>query len=387
MMTKTINNLRKKGVFKTFFLITLAVLLSCEDTETSTDTEIIKTIPIAAFTETVDVADWKTYNFTNRSTNALEYAWDFGDGTSSSEEQPSKTFAIGGSYTVKLTVSNASSTTDTVESIIEVFNPNAPKADFTAIQDTNDWKIYKFTNQSVNSVSYAWDFGDNTASTDAEPSKTFAGAGTFVVKLTATGVASDFDTLEKTIKVVDPNAPIPATKAAVLLNGSIDEFTGDKNDNNDAWETDPPNSLKDGSASPYLWDNIGLSGLGKKAAGITTGKHTGEYALKFDSDVRRAYQPFEVEVGVEYTISMYVKAETADDFNIYILNNEVQDENDLAGNSDKVFTIKPTTSYVEYSFTFKPTTTAAVFYAVPFSAVDGDSEVFLDDISIATPGF
>ena len=52
--------------------------------------------------------------FSNRSTGAAEFAWDFGDGTLSTESDPSHTYAAGGSFLATLTVTGASSETDTV---------------------------------------------------------------------------------------------------------------------------------------------------------------------------------------------------------------------------------------------------------------------------------
>jgi len=47
-----------------------------------------------------------TVNFTDNSTNASMYQWDFGDGNTSTAQNPSHTYASGGTYTVTLTVSN-----------------------------------------------------------------------------------------------------------------------------------------------------------------------------------------------------------------------------------------------------------------------------------------
>ncbi len=44
-----------------------------------------------------------TVQFTNSSTNAEKYLWDFGDGNTSNEESPSHEYKRGGEYTVKLT--------------------------------------------------------------------------------------------------------------------------------------------------------------------------------------------------------------------------------------------------------------------------------------------
>ncbi len=67
--------------------------------------------PVANFTQSVNKL---TVKFTNKSTDAdndtLTYAWDFGDGKSSTEKSPSHTYAKEGSYTVKLTVSDKKET-------------------------------------------------------------------------------------------------------------------------------------------------------------------------------------------------------------------------------------------------------------------------------------
>lgn len=48
-----------------------------------------------------------TWSFTNTSTNADSYSWSFGDGTTSTEESPSHTYATNGQYTVCLTVTGS----------------------------------------------------------------------------------------------------------------------------------------------------------------------------------------------------------------------------------------------------------------------------------------
>jgi PKD repeat protein len=60
--------------------------------------------PVAGFTF---VADGTTVTFTNTSTLADSYSWDFGDGATSTETDPIHTYAGDGSYTVALTATNA----------------------------------------------------------------------------------------------------------------------------------------------------------------------------------------------------------------------------------------------------------------------------------------
>ncbi len=54
-----------------------------------------------------------TWNFTNTSTNADSYSWSFGDGTTSTEESPSHTYAANGQYTVCLTITGTCGTEPT----------------------------------------------------------------------------------------------------------------------------------------------------------------------------------------------------------------------------------------------------------------------------------
>ena len=390
-----------KSIALTMFIVAFTAFSSCEDPVENGG--VIATVPIAAFTSTMDANDWKTYTFVSTSTNATTYFWDFddttsGDSNTATGETASHTFSAAGTYEVLLTAKDERGASSTALVRIAVSNPNGPNvtAAFTSTEDTNDWMTYSFTNQSENATEYIWDFGDPTSgsntSTEAEPTHTFSGEGSFIVTLSAKN-GETVEMVKEELTLTNPVAT--ATFAAALLNGTFDDFDTDspntgnhKDDNNDAWEPDPNNSLKDGSASPYKWENAGLKGLGKRAAGMTTSQNNGNYAIKFDGDERRAYQPFAVEVGVEYTITMWVRAETTNDFTVYILNNEVQDETNLAGNSDKVFVVSDgDNSYKEYSFAFVATTTQAVFYAVGHVGINGDSEVYLDDISIATPGF
>jgi PKD repeat protein len=131
------------------------------------------------------VATDLTATFTNTSANATEYAWDFGDGTGiSSEENPSYTYAGGGIYTVKLTVSNSVESVETTKQVTVIDPAAAPVAGFTS---EVSFLGVTFSNTSANATSYAWDFGDGSGtSTDESPSYMYASVGTYAVTLTAT---------------------------------------------------------------------------------------------------------------------------------------------------------------------------------------------------------
>jgi PKD domain-containing protein len=85
-----------------FIIVTF--LFGCGKDQTN---DQIKTDPIVNFIfPTGDGFAPDTIQFTNQSTNADSYQWDFSDGTSSSETNPSHIFQNPGTYNVKLTGTN-----------------------------------------------------------------------------------------------------------------------------------------------------------------------------------------------------------------------------------------------------------------------------------------
>jgi PKD repeat protein len=145
-------------------------------------TEVAPPPLVANFT--TEITDL-TAIFTNTSANATTYAWDFGDSVgTSSEENPSYTYAAGGIYTVKLTASNAAESIEITKQVTVIDPAAAPVAGFTS---EVSFLGVTFTNTSGNATSYAWDFGDGSGtSTNESPSYVYASVGTYAVTLTAT---------------------------------------------------------------------------------------------------------------------------------------------------------------------------------------------------------
>ncbi|WP_299098489.1 PKD domain-containing protein [uncultured Winogradskyella sp.] len=83
------------------------------------------TPPAAAFTASV-TADYLTYTFANESTSATTYAWDFGDGNSSTSVDGLNTYPDEGTYTVTLTASDALGAVNTYTAEVVVEEPEAP---------------------------------------------------------------------------------------------------------------------------------------------------------------------------------------------------------------------------------------------------------------------
>lgn len=150
-----------------------------------------------------------TVNFTDQSTGATSWSWDFGDTGTSSAQNPSHVYNSPGLYTVTLTATNSyGSDVETKTDYISVTTQQAPVADFTA----SSTSIYTgqsvtFTDASTNNpTSWSWTFDDGTpaSSTDQNPTITYNTVGTFTVELTATNAAgSDTETKTNYITVQD----------------------------------------------------------------------------------------------------------------------------------------------------------------------------------------
>ncbi len=126
----------------------------------------------------------------------LAYLWNFGDGTTSTEQDPEYTYESGGYYNVCLTVINGSGISNTICKFIQVSTEeyNSCFADFIYTVDSTS-KTVEFTDLSAgNPNRWIWDFGDGISSNEQDPSHTYADAGYYRVKLvsgdTITGCAS-----------------------------------------------------------------------------------------------------------------------------------------------------------------------------------------------------
>jgi PKD repeat protein len=115
------------------------------------------------------------------------WSWDFGDGRTSTEQDPTHTYEQAGDYDVALTVSNAyGSDTQTEEAYISVSEPTSPVANFYAspISGTVPLSV-TFTDVSAGDpTSWAWNFGDGGSSTEQHPSYIYPTTGSYTVTQT-----------------------------------------------------------------------------------------------------------------------------------------------------------------------------------------------------------
>jgi len=146
--------------------------------------------------------DGQAILFTDTSTgNPTSWLWDFGDGTSSTSQSPTYTYASVGSYNVVLSVTN-SSNSDKMSQTIIVSPDSMLAADFAYNPSSPDLgQAIAFSDISTGKpTSWQWDFGDGATSIAQNPSHTYTTAGAQSVTLTVkAGLNSS--SISKTISV------------------------------------------------------------------------------------------------------------------------------------------------------------------------------------------
>ena len=122
---------------------------------------------------------------TNQSQNATSYQWDFGDGQTSTEQNPQHTYTLGKTYTIKLTATGPGGSSMLSKDVSIQVPPPVADFTFTGGDCTAPCEV-AFTSKSTNADTYQWDFGDGGKSTEANPRHQYTKGGTFQVVLTAT---------------------------------------------------------------------------------------------------------------------------------------------------------------------------------------------------------
>ncbi|HET6990999.1 MAG TPA: PKD domain-containing protein, partial [Bacteroidia bacterium] len=130
-----------------------------------------------------------TANFINYSNDTMnsQFSWSFGDNTYSNAVNPSHAYASAGTYNVTLIMnSNFLGCSDSSTVAVTVGGPNSCSAAFSMQPDSfivGQWYIYpSVTGQAP--ISYLWDFGDTTTSTQQFPTHNYTYACHHVVCLT-----------------------------------------------------------------------------------------------------------------------------------------------------------------------------------------------------------
>ena len=133
MRTKGINIFAKSFLLLGMFAI--AFFPSCKDEETIPD-------PIASFQYAISEDNWKEVTFTNYSQHAESFSWAFGDGETSTEQDPTHVFADAGEYTVTLTATNKDGVSVPFSQSITITDPYVALRLLVG-ESSKDWRLLR----------------------------------------------------------------------------------------------------------------------------------------------------------------------------------------------------------------------------------------------------
>ncbi|MGK0388906.1 MAG: gliding motility-associated-like protein [Maribacter sp.] len=224
----------------------------CESVFIYEDTITISEINSIFTFENIDEDCNQIFQFTDASTSSfsdiVSWEWNFGDGFTSTEQNPIHVYGQGGFYLPSLKVTNS----------IGCFRtrsyPNPLQVEVPYVFYNTDTLICLddlsiFTNASIASefIEWEWDFGNGDTSTDWNPQYTYPAAGTYMACFSATNSDGCIGMHCRNIIVEQITADFTADFTSASCSPLVVQFT-DLSTNIIAWEWD-------------FGDNSGLSSL------------------------------------------------------------------------------------------------------------------------------
>ena len=217
--------------------------------------------PVAAFSASPTSGKAPlTISLTDKSTDATSWSWDFGDGSTSAEKNPTHIYSAAGNYNVVLTVNNEKGSSSKTQNIIVQSEPIPekvlPVANFNANTVSGPAPLsVQFTDISQNANGWNWNFGDGATSIEQNPAYTYFSAGNYNVVLTVNNEnGSSSKTLniavegepsqEKVLPVADFDADITSGSAPLSvqftdLSQNAKEWSWNFGDGNTSSEPNP----------------------------------------------------------------------------------------------------------------------------------------------------
>ncbi|MEO6489515.1 MAG: PKD domain-containing protein [Ferruginibacter sp.] len=236
---------------------------------------IVSPLPIVSFStnDTLNCQSPFTVHFTNTSTGANTYFWQFGDGTTSTLQNPVHTYTTAGSFTVRLICTNiyGCSTSLPKPQYIKI---QLPQASINGLPEEGcapfSWTFSSTVNSAEPVTGYQWNFGDGSNSLLPNPTHVFS-AGTYNISLIITTANGCTDTVTATngIKVgVKPTPNFIATPRNVcayvavsfsdLSTGNVDQWLWDFGDGGTSVGQNPSHIYTDTgyfSVQLIVWNN------------------------------------------------------------------------------------------------------------------------------------
>lgn len=145
--------------------------------------QVIELNPSFTVSDTIGCLPF-TSSFSDSSNQAVKWLWDFGDGDTSHQQNPTHTYITSGNFNVKLKVETAAGCVDSIEysHLIHVLNDTLHNSMGDTIYGCIPLPV-DFSNNKIGSNQWLWDFGDGSTSNSINPTHTFTSPGTYTVSL------------------------------------------------------------------------------------------------------------------------------------------------------------------------------------------------------------
>lgn len=237
-----------------------------------TKTVSINAKPVVQFTTTIlSACATKTIGFNSTSTAPAgsTYLWNFGDGNSSTSQNPIYAYATTGTYSVKLVVKAPGGCADSLTKTSYITINSTPVSNFS-LSTTCVFTNINFINNSTISTgsisSWNWNLGDGVGSTSnlQNPSYTYSVAGTYTVNLSSASNLGCVGTYSQVVNIT--NKPVANFTSNSLINCSGETLSFN-------------NLSTPATGSTYFW-SFGNGGSSFQQNPIYTYSTSGFYAIK-----------------------------------------------------------------------------------------------------------
>lgn len=201
------------------YVVSLTVEGTLRTPATAQATIRASTPPTADFSVTpTDGTGALNVKFVDESTSGdkiTQWQWDFGEGRTSNEQNPTHSYTRSGPFTVSLRVVENDGNCDTKVKTIEAGSDLS--ASFVASPSSGGPLTVQFEDASPVSkpagINYYWDFGDGKTAEGASVSHSYAEEGTYTVTLRVTKTTSEDDASEVNTQVASTSAEITVSKS------------------------------------------------------------------------------------------------------------------------------------------------------------------------------
>ena len=190
----------------TYTVSLIAFQGSTTDTLIRTAYITVLPVPVAMLSVASDsVCTGMPMQFTNTSTGATSYSWNFGDGVNTTLTAPAHSWLNTGTYSITLVATNNGGCSDTARLAVTVLSPLPVSVSFRedSTLSCNSTAI-QFTATVVNATHILWSFGDGSSSVQSNPIHAYSIPGNYMIHLTAYGkdpCGPDTVTVSKSIDI------------------------------------------------------------------------------------------------------------------------------------------------------------------------------------------